>query len=113
MVLRRPTDQEDKPEYNVKIAVIDSGVAENHPQSHQIKGYKDFVTGKDEERVDKTNHGSMGVDLICKVLEQGCDIYVARVFDKDAGSVEVQDRIAVVCNWLFLSNNSYSSWQAL
>lgn len=96
MVLRRPKDQEDKSEYNVKIAVIDSGITKNHPQMHQVKGYKDFVLGNDEEKADKTNHGSTGVDLICKVLEQGCDIFVARVFDTNAGSVEVQDRIAEV-----------------
>lgn len=86
-----------EPEYKVKIAVIDSGICKDHPQMHQVKGYKDFVTGNDAEKEDKTNHGSIGVHLICRVLEECCDIYVARVFDTSAGSVAVQDRIAKVC----------------
>jgi len=86
----------------VKIAVIDSGIVEDHVRMPQIQAYEDFVTPGNVKKVDnhETKHGSTGVQLICRAMEQTCDIYVARVFDTSAGSKAVQDRIAKV--WAYV-----------
>jgi hypothetical protein len=82
---------------NVKIAIIDSGIDPQHPHMGQVKGYRDFVTGQDDIKLDQTGHGSTGVDLICKVLgDHNPEIYVARVFEESRGTVVEADRIAEV-----------------
>lgn len=83
-----------------RIAIIDSGVDPQHPHIGQIYGYKDFVT-ETEIKQDVTGHGSTGVDLICKVIEDP-EIYVARVFERATGSLQEQEYTAKVSQ-LFLS----------
>ncbi|KAK6535372.1 hypothetical protein TWF694_001833 [Orbilia ellipsospora] len=78
----------------IKIAVIDSGVHDNHPQTPLIRDYKDFTgTGKPGTRLDKTSHGSTGVDLIAQVAPDA-DIYIARVFEEKFSKEGTQDFIA-------------------
>jgi hypothetical protein len=92
------TDAKTKP-WKVKIAVIDSGIIATHDQMSWVEKYIDFVTEGNEKMVDnKKQHGSVGVQLICRALEGNCEIYVARVFgvsDRE-NMKEVQNRIAKV-----------------
>lgn len=88
--------------WKVKIAVIDSGIIATHDQMPRVEKYIDFVTEGNEKMVDnKEQHGSVGVQLICRALEGNCEIYVARVFGVNKPSdrknmEEVQNRIAKV-----------------
>ncbi|KAF3905696.1 Ankyrin-3 [Arthrobotrys entomopaga] len=83
----------------VKIAIIDSGVHDDHPQSELIRKYKDFTgTGTPGVRLDKTSHGSTGVDLIAQVSPDA-DLYIARVFEEKHAKEGTQDLIAEAVRW--------------
>ena len=70
----------NEPSYDqVKIALLDTGLSASHVHARDISAWKDFVTGSDA-MADKTGHGSMGVDIIYKLLPSA-QVFVARVFD--------------------------------
>lgn len=63
----------------VKIAIIDTGVANDMFIKSEKGWYKDFVDGDDDMRRDGPGHGTTTVKLIFKALEDPL-IYVARAF---------------------------------
>ncbi|KAL6832171.1 hypothetical protein V8C40DRAFT_238029 [Trichoderma camerunense] len=60
-----------------KIAVLDTGVNEDHAEL--IKGYKDFVDQEDDNCRDLTGHGTNAVKLIQNVYNKA-EVYIGRVF---------------------------------
>jgi subtilisin family serine protease len=62
------------------VAILDTGVVED--LAHLIKGYKDFVSGEDEDFLDNTGHGTKAVQLIKQVYNMA-EIYIGRVFEND------------------------------
>ncbi|KAK7433008.1 hypothetical protein QQZ08_000479 [Neonectria magnoliae] len=66
----------------VRVAVIDTGINGDDPYAKHIRGYRDFVTNKDDIKQAKTGHGTNSVNLICKVYAEP-ETYVARVFEHD------------------------------
>ncbi|KXH42600.1 extracellular alkaline serine protease [Colletotrichum simmondsii] len=64
------------------IAVIDTGIDMNDCNAEEIWGYRDFVDGNDEIKVDDTGHGTAIIDLIYRVYEPA-KIFVARVLSTE------------------------------
>ncbi|KAJ4113967.1 hypothetical protein NW760_000858 [Fusarium oxysporum] len=81
------TDQTYK---QVRVAVIDTGINGNDSYAKHIRGYRDFVTNKDELKQDNTGHGTNSVKLIFKVYAEA-EVYVARVFESDEANDDTQD----------------------
>lgn len=55
----------------------------------RIYGYRDFIHDSDVKQ-DMTGHGSTGVDLICRTIEDP-EIYIARVFEERTGGKQEQE----------------------
>lgn len=81
---------EDKDTYEkVKIAVLDTGVHPDHAEAEYIKGYKDFVSGKDDMKCDITGHGTTSIRLILDMCDSA-DVYALRIFERDIAVKETQ-----------------------
>ncbi|RBA17973.1 extracellular alkaline serine protease [Fusarium proliferatum] len=82
---------ETDPTYKqVRVAVIDTGIDENDSYARHIRGYRDFVTNRDDVKQDNTGHGTNSVKLIFKVYAEA-EVYVARVFEFDEANDDTQD----------------------
>ncbi|KAF4447233.1 hypothetical protein F53441_9220 [Fusarium austroafricanum] len=81
------TDQTYK---QVRVAVIDTGIDGNDSYAKHIRGYRDFVTNRDDMKQDNTGHGTNSVKLIFKVYAEA-EVYVARVFESDEANDDTQD----------------------
>ncbi|KAF3910853.1 Ankyrin-2 [Dactylellina cionopaga] len=92
-IIRGEIDEENR----VKIAIIDSGILPDHPQMPLVREYKDFITRTDQ-RVDKTYHGSTGVDVVGEISPDA-DIYIARVFEGAEAEKDTPDLIAEAINY--------------
>ncbi len=83
----------------VKVAIIDTGIHENHQLRSKLGGYYDFtdpyfVEGETPAR-DETGHGSNMVYLLNKTAPYAM-IYVARVFEEDSGNGNTALQVAKV-----------------
>lgn len=83
----------------VKVAIIDTGIHENHPLRNKLGGYYDFtdsyfVQGETPAK-DNTGHGSKMVYLLNKTAPYA-HIYVARVFQEDSGDANTALQVAKV-----------------
>ncbi|KAF4461645.1 hypothetical protein FALBO_11549 [Fusarium albosuccineum] len=74
----------------IRIAVLDTGMDGKDPFARQLRGYRDFVSGEDHVKLDKTGHGTNSVKLIFKVYDQA-EVYVARVFENNRANDDTQD----------------------
>ncbi|KAK6537565.1 hypothetical protein TWF694_011747 [Orbilia ellipsospora] len=83
---------ERKESDRVRIAILDSGMDENHPLREYVQDgikdqYKDFVDKETEKGPSKPKdlhgdqHGSAGLDLIFRIAPEA-EVFVARVFEK-------------------------------
>lgn len=86
----------------VKVAILDTGIHEQHPLRRRLAGYHDFVEEYFAEgetlslfAKDNTGHGSDMVELLHKTAP--CvSIYVARVFSKNTGDASTTMHVAKV-----------------
>lgn len=100
-----PIDGDTDETYNrVRIAILDTGIRSDDRYARFIKGYRDFVSGDDTVRMDKTGHGTNGVKLVYKVCPTA-EVFVARVFENSLASDDTQDLMAKV---RFISFKRYS-----
>ncbi|KAM0550339.1 hypothetical protein ACHAPJ_009010 [Fusarium lateritium] len=74
----------------VRVVVIDTGIDGNDSYAKHIRGYRDFVTNRDDIKQDNTGHGTNSVKLIFKVYGEA-EVYVARVFESDEANDDTQD----------------------
>ncbi|RSL85898.1 hypothetical protein CDV31_016489 [Fusarium ambrosium] len=74
----------------VRVAVIDTGINGSDVYAKHIRGYRDFVTNKDDIKQDNTGHGTNSVKLVYKVCADA-EVYVARVFEYDEADDDTQD----------------------
>ncbi|KAH7460575.1 hypothetical protein FOMA001_g19520 [Fusarium oxysporum f. sp. matthiolae] len=81
----------------VRVAVIDTGINGNDSYANHIRGYRDFVTNRDDLKQDNTGHGTNSVKLIFKVYAEA-EVYVARVFESDEANDDTQDLMLEVSN---------------
>lgn len=66
----------------VKIAILDTGLDENHQSFWQVKqGYEDFVNPENSRGIDNSGHGTNGFHLISKIMDDEVDIFIGRVFE--------------------------------
>lgn len=81
----------------VKVCVIDTGFRADDKESKKVgKRFKDFVNPSNTQLCDKTWHGTQSATIILSIYEP-CELYVARVFDKnDADEERGQELMAMV-----------------
>ena len=81
----------------VRIAILDTGLDENHQSFWEVKkDYKDFAGNQDDRGIDNTGHGTNGFHLISKIMDDEVDIFVARVFDSKKATPETPALMAKV-----------------
>jgi subtilisin family serine protease len=98
-VLRGKPTEKDNLYQPVKVAILDTGVSEDFAES--VKGYRDFVSQKDDNWQDNTGHGTSAVRLIQKVYNVA-EIYVGRVFEYSRATTNTTTLMAQVCAHTFL-----------
>lgn len=102
-VLEGVSHEETTPKKRVKVAILDTGVREQDYQDDQakppgtegIKDYKDFASNKDNERTDRTGHGSACMKLLQKVYQEA-EIFVGRVFERAKATENTAQLMATV-----------------
>ncbi|KAG7044340.1 extracellular alkaline serine protease [Colletotrichum scovillei] len=87
------------------IAVIDTGIDMNDRNAEEIWGYRDFIDGHDEIKVDDTGHGTAIIDLIYRVYEPA-KIFVARVLSTEERNetIEGERLVAEAIEWALEMN---------
>lgn len=75
----------------VRIAVLDTGVDPQDSAAEYIAGYKDFVSGNDSIKCDRTGHGTTSINLIFDMCA-AADVYALRIFETD----QANDRTRVI-----------------
>lgn len=90
--LRVKPPENDNLYHTTKVAILDTGIHDNY--ADQIKDYKDFVSGNDEDYRDNTNHGTTAVRLVQRVYNKA-DIYIARVFDTSVATPQTPQLMAL------------------
>ncbi|KAH6714001.1 hypothetical protein BKA61DRAFT_607018 [Leptodontidium sp. MPI-SDFR-AT-0119] len=79
----------------VKIAILDTGLDENHHPFWEVKkGYEDFAGNQNHRGIDDTGHGTNGFHLISKIMDDEVDIFVARVFEGEKATSETPTLMA-------------------
>ncbi|KAH7275683.1 hypothetical protein B0J15DRAFT_475620 [Fusarium solani] len=89
-VLSSLPNEIDQTYERVRVAVIDTGINGSDVYAKHIRGYRDFVTNKDDIKQDNTGHGTNSVKLVYKVCADA-EVYVARVFKYDEADDDTQD----------------------
>lgn len=89
-ILTASFGETDETYKKVRVAVIDTGIKGNDSYARRIHDYKDFVTGNDALKQDRTGHGTNSVKLIFTVFAEA-EVYVARVFDTNEADEDTQD----------------------
>lgn len=96
-VLSSLPNEIDQTYERVRVAVIDTGINGSDVYAKHIRGYRDFVTNKDDIKQDNTGHGTNSVKLVYKVCADA-EVYVARVFEYDEADDDTQDLMLKVSN---------------
>ncbi|KAK1831858.1 hypothetical protein QBC39DRAFT_306110 [Podospora conica] len=101
-ILKAPDEDEDKYK-KVKIAVLDTGVHPDHPETRYIEGYQDFVTGNHDVRCDNTGHGTTLVGLIFEMCDSA-DVYALRILEDDTATEKTPQRAVLALDWCIANN---------